>query len=135
MSDKFDPVRLDEKSTTSAVMATIDIHEYAGNVGPYCDNLNGSKKKRVLCLTCFHTVRTTESLSIRKRYNDPETKALIKDVTLRTIAEQIPMCVGASAADASVRSMIKLMMATCRWVEVRQKAMSHMECKCLVFDS
>ncbi|KAF9214847.1 Integrator complex subunit 1 [Podila verticillata] len=97
VSDKFDPVRLDEKSTTSAVMATIDIHEYA------------------------------ESLSIRKRYNDPETKALIKDVTLRTIAEQIPMCIGASAADASVRSMIKLMMATCRWVEVRQKAMSHME--------
>lgn len=64
-----------------------------------------------------------------KRYNDPETKSLIKDVTLRTIAEQIPMCIGASAADTAVRSMIKLMMATCRWVEVRQKAMSHMECK------
>lgn len=44
------------------------------------------------------------------------------------------MCIGASAADTSVRSMIKLMMATCRWVEVRQKAMSHMECKWLVFD-
>ncbi|KAG0336844.1 Integrator complex subunit 1 [Podila horticola] len=97
VGDKFDPVRLDEKSTTSAVMATIDIHEYA------------------------------ELLSIMKRYNDPETKSLIKDVTLRTIAEQIPMCIGASAADTAVRSMIKLMMATCRWVEVRQKAMSHME--------
>lgn len=37
MVDKFDPVRLDEKSTTSAVMATIDIHEYAGKVNwPYC---------------------------------------------------------------------------------------------------
>ncbi|KAG0347500.1 Integrator complex subunit 1 [Podila humilis] len=96
-SDKFDPVRLDEKPATSAVMATIDIHEY------------------------------TELLTIRKRYNDPETTSLIKDVTLKAISATLPSCTGPSASDTSVRSMIKLLMSTCRWVEVRQKAMTHME--------
>ncbi|KAF9433165.1 Integrator complex subunit 1 [Entomortierella beljakovae] len=94
---KFDPVRLDEKTTTSAVMMTIDFHQY------------------------------TESLSLRKRYQDQATRNNIKQITLQTMWEHIPMAVGASAVEASVRSLMKVMMVTCRWPEVRLKAMGCME--------
>ncbi|KAF9111981.1 Integrator complex subunit 1 [Mortierella sp. AM989] len=94
---KFDPVRLDEKTSTSAVMITIDLHQY------------------------------TEPLSVRKRYQDQATRNNIKLVTLQTMWEHIPMAVGASAVEASVRSLIKVMIVTCRWPEVRLKAMGCME--------
>ncbi|KAF8977219.1 Integrator complex subunit 1 [Entomortierella lignicola] len=94
---KYDPVRLDEKTSTSAVMVTIDFHQY------------------------------TESLSLRKRYQDQATRNNIKQVALQTMWEHIPMAVGASAGEASVRSLIKVMMVTCRWPEVRLKAMGCME--------
>jgi hypothetical protein len=97
--EKLDIVRLDEKSTTSAVMVTIDFHQY------------------------------TKTLGIRRRYNDLATRNNIKQITLQTMWEHIPMTVGASAVETSVRSLIKVMMVTCRWVEVRLKAMSCMECK------
>ncbi|KAF9579114.1 Integrator complex subunit 1, partial [Lunasporangiospora selenospora] len=95
--DRFDPVRLDEKSSTSAVMATIDFQQYTGD------------------------------LSLRKRYRDPTTRSNIKYFTLQTMWEHLPMCLGASAVDVSVRSLIKVMVITCRWVEVRMRAMGCME--------
>jgi len=69
------------------------------------------------------------TLSLRKRYRDPETRSLVKQVTLDTMWEYIPSSIGGSAVDASVRSLIKVMMATSRWSEVRLKAMECMECK------
>ncbi|KAG0360110.1 Integrator complex subunit 1 [Gamsiella multidivaricata] len=95
--EKLDAVRLDEKTTASAVMVTIDFHQY------------------------------TKSLSVRKRYNEPGAKHNIKQVTLQTMWEHIPMAIGVSAVETSVRSLIKVMIVTCRWVEVRLKAMSCME--------
>ncbi|KAG0324121.1 Integrator complex subunit 1 [Dissophora globulifera] len=95
--DSFDPVRLDEKTSSSAVMVTIDFHQYTG------------------------------SLKLRRRYRDTTTRSNIKHVTLQTMWEHIPTAVGASAVETSVRSLIKVMMVTCRWVEVRLKAMSCME--------
>ncbi|KAI8603123.1 hypothetical protein EDD21DRAFT_370001 [Dissophora ornata] len=95
--EKFDPVRLDEKSGTSAVMVTIDFHQYTG------------------------------SLTLKKRYRDQATRSNIKHATLQTMWEHLPSAVGASAVETSVRSLIKVMMVTCRWVEVRLKAMSSME--------
>ncbi|KAF9356147.1 Integrator complex subunit 1 [Mortierella sp. AD094] len=94
---KYDPVRLDEKTSTSAVMVTIDFHQY------------------------------TESLSLRKRYQDQATRNNIKQIALQTMWEHLPMAVGASAVEAPVRSLIKVMMVTCRWPEVRLKAMGCME--------
>ncbi|KAI1303911.1 Integrator complex subunit 1 [Mortierella claussenii] len=94
---KFDPVRLDEKSNTLAVMVTIDF------------------------------IRYTESLSLKRRYQDQTTRSNIKYIALQTMWEHIPSAVGASAVEASVRSLIKVMMVTCRWAEVRLKAMGCME--------
>ncbi|KAG0301048.1 Integrator complex subunit 1, partial [Linnemannia gamsii] len=95
--EKFDPVRLDEKANTAAVLETIDLRQY------------------------------TDSLALRKRYKDPETRSNIKYITMQTMWEHIPNATGNSAVDASVRSLIKVMMATCRWSEVRRKAMTCME--------
>ncbi|KAG0217493.1 Integrator complex subunit 1 [Mortierella sp. NVP41] len=97
--EKFDPVRLDEKanSNTSAGLATVELEQF------------------------------TESLALRKRYRDLDTRANIKYVIMQTMWEHIPMTTGNSASDTAVRSLIKTMMATCRWSEVRLKAMSCME--------
>ncbi|KAF9171261.1 Integrator complex subunit 1 [Mortierella sp. AD011] len=94
---KYDPVRLDEKTSTSAVMVTIDFHQY------------------------------TESLSLRRRYQDQAVRNNIKHIALQTMWEHLPMAVGASAVEAPVRSLIKVMMVTCQWPEVRLKAMGCME--------
>ncbi|KAF9935230.1 Integrator complex subunit 1 [Linnemannia zychae] len=95
--EKFDPVRLDEKATTVAVLGTIDLGQY------------------------------TDSLTLRKRYKDPETRANIKYITMQTMWEHIPNNTSSAASDSTVRSLIKVMMATCRWSEVRRKAMACME--------
>ncbi|KAF9902714.1 Integrator complex subunit 1 [Linnemannia zychae] len=95
--EKFDPVRLDERANASAVLGTIDMEQY------------------------------TTSLTLRKRYKDQETRSNIKYITMQTMWEQIPSNTSSGAVDTSVRSLIKLMMATCRWSEVRRKAMTCME--------
>ncbi|KAH7042449.1 hypothetical protein BKA57DRAFT_539090 [Linnemannia elongata] len=95
--EKFDPVRLDEKANTAAVLETIDLSQY------------------------------TDSLTLRKRYKDPETRSNIKYITMQTMWEHIPNTMSSGAVDTSVRSVIKVMVATCRWSEVRRKAMGCME--------
>ncbi|KAF9129984.1 Integrator complex subunit 1 [Mortierella sp. 14UC] len=95
--EKFDPVRLDERANASAVLGTIDMEQY------------------------------TTSLTLRKRYKDQDTRSNIKYITMQTMWEQIPSNTSSGAVDTSVRSLIKLMMATCRWSEVRRKAMTCME--------
>ncbi|KAG0380523.1 Integrator complex subunit 1 [Mortierella sp. AD032] len=95
--EKFDPVRLDEKANTAAVLGTIDLGQY------------------------------TTSLTLRKRYKDQETRGNIKYITMQTMWEQVSTNTSSSAVDATVRSLIKVMMATSRWSEVRRKAMTCME--------
>ncbi|KAG0252883.1 hypothetical protein DFQ27_007790 [Actinomortierella ambigua] len=93
----FDSVRLDERANSSAIMAAIDLNDF------------------------------TSSLNTIMRYKSSSVRALVKHVTLQTIWDHVPAAIGASAVDATVRSLIKVMMATVRWTEVRLKAMSCME--------
>ncbi|KAK3808793.1 MAG: hypothetical protein J3Q66DRAFT_374303 [Benniella sp.] len=95
--EKLDSVRLDEKNNSSAVMAAIDFQQYTG------------------------------SLTLRRRYLDSATRNNIRRITLQTMWDHLPMAMGASAAEPSVRNLIKVMMTTCRWVEVRSKAMNCMD--------
>ncbi|KAG0203971.1 Integrator complex subunit 1, partial [Mortierella sp. GBA30] len=95
--EKFEPVILDEKGSSSTVMGTIDFQQY------------------------------TSSLSLRKRYRDSSIRNNIKEVTLNTLWEHIPNTVGSNPSDVSIRGVTKVMMVTCRWVEVRLKAMGCME--------
>ncbi|KAG0252869.1 Integrator complex subunit 1 [Mortierella polycephala] len=97
MEERFDPVRLDERSSTSTAVETIDLRKYTG------------------------------SLTLRKRYQDPATRSNIKAVTLSVIDDQILSATGSSATDLSVRAITKVMLETCRWVEVRSMAMVYME--------
>ncbi|KAI8355441.1 hypothetical protein B0O80DRAFT_43185 [Mortierella sp. GBAus27b] len=97
MEEKLDPVRLDDKNSSSAVMAAIDFQQYTG------------------------------ALALRRRYLDSATRNNIKRVTLQTMWDHLPMAMGASPSESSVRNLIKVMMTTCRWVEVRSKAMSCMD--------
>ncbi|KAF9979246.1 Integrator complex subunit 1 [Actinomortierella ambigua] len=94
---KFDSVRLDERANSSAIMAAIDLNDF------------------------------TSSLNTFMRYRSSSIRALIKQATLQTIWDHVPTAIGASAVDATVRSLIKVMMATARWTEVRLKAMGCME--------
>lgn len=101
VEEKLDSVRLDEKNSSSAVMAAIDFQQYTG------------------------------LLTLKRRYPDPATRNNVKRVTLQTMWDHLPMAMGTSPSEPSVRNLIKVMMTTCRWVEVRSKAMGCMDCRCL----
>ncbi|KAF9961521.1 Integrator complex subunit 1 [Mortierella alpina] len=95
--EKFEPVRLDERISASAVMGTIDFQQYTG------------------------------SLSLRKRYRDSATRSNIKQGTLVKLWGEIPHTIGSNPSDVLIRGVTKVMTVTCRWVEVRLKAMGCME--------
>lgn len=112
-------------------MATIDMNQHTSKRW-----IPTAADMQVMCLTSHHVLNILAgTLSLRKRYRDPETRSLVKQVTLDTMWDYIPSSIGGSAVDASVRSLIKVMMATSRWSEVRLKAMECMECKKISLNS
>ncbi|KAG0222341.1 Integrator complex subunit 1 [Actinomortierella wolfii] len=82
------------------------------------ERANSSAIMAAIDLNEFTSMAEIQASSIR---------ALIKQTTLQTIWDHVPAAIGASAVDATVRSLIKVMMATVRWTEVRLKAMGCME--------